>query len=147
VVHGDLKGANVLLDESRRHIKLTDFGCAKLIESTVSKSDINGAITGSLGWMAPEVLMNKGIRRKADVWSLGCLIIEMAVGGNPWGKELSNLDNNYLAMVKILNPTKSPPLPDWISKDCVDFITRCLTREYKERPTAKDMLSHPWIVN
>lgn len=45
--------------------------------------------------MAPEVLNNKGIRRKADIWSLGCCVIEMALGGNPWGNEIANLDNNY----------------------------------------------------
>jgi serine/threonine protein kinase len=88
VVHCDLKGANVLVDEATQKVKLTDFGCAKLFESSISHSDMNGAIRGSLAWMAPEVLMNKGIRRKADIWSLGCLVIEMAVGGNPWGSEL-----------------------------------------------------------
>ena len=56
VVHGDLKGANVLVDETRKIVKLTDFGCAKYLESSVSQSDINVAIRGSLGWMAPEVL-------------------------------------------------------------------------------------------
>lgn len=76
------------MDESKKLVKLTDFGCARLFESSISQSDMNGVIRGSLAWMAPEVLMNKGIRRKADIWSLGCLVIEMLVGGNPWGSEL-----------------------------------------------------------
>lgn len=108
VVHCDLKGANVLVDESGQLVKLTDFGAAKLFESSFSTSDMNGAIRGSLAWMAPEVLMNKGIRRKADIWSLGCLIIEMAVGGNPWGTELFATDNNFQAMLKIVDPTRFP---------------------------------------
>lgn len=85
----------MLVDDSRKNVKLTDFGSAKLVESSISQSDINCAIRGSLAWMAPEVLNNRGIRRKADVWSLGCTVIEMAVGGNPWGNELASLDNNY----------------------------------------------------
>jgi serine/threonine protein kinase len=44
--------------------------------------------------MAPEVLNNRGTRRKADIWSLGCLVIEMLVGGNPWGKELASIESN-----------------------------------------------------
>lgn len=136
VVHGDLKGANVLVDDSRKTVKLTDFGSAKLVESTVSQSDVNCVIRGSLAWMAPEVLNNRGIRRKADIWSLGCLVIEMAVGGNPWGTELASLDNNYQALMRIVDPTKSPPVPEDLSAECKDFISRCLTREYDKRPTA-----------
>ena len=72
---------------------------------------MNGVIRGSLAWMAPEVLMNKGIRRKADIWSLGCLVIEMVVGGNPWGNELFATDNNFQAMMKNLDPNNYPPMP------------------------------------
>lgn len=92
MIHCDLKCANILVDNNGI-VKLSDFGCAKLFESSFSQSDFNGVIRGSLAWMAPEVLMNKGIRRRADIWSLGCTIIEMAVGGNPWGNEL--FDNNF----------------------------------------------------
>ena len=74
-------------------VKLTDFGCSKLFENSLSHSDFSSVIRGSLAWMAPEILMNKGIHRKADIWSLGCLIIEMAVGGNPWGNEV--FDNHF----------------------------------------------------
>lgn len=49
--------------------------------------------------MAPEIIMNQGIHRKADIWSLGCLVIEMAIAGNPWGTEV--FDNNFQAIMKI----------------------------------------------
>ena len=140
VVHCDLKGANVLVDEVTQKVKLTDFGCSKLFESSISHSDMNGAIRGSLAWMAPEVLMNKGIRRKADIWSLGCLILEMSVGGNPWGSELF-AGNNFQAMLKIVDPSSLPPIPseDILSLECQDFIKKCLTREYEARPTALEL--------
>lgn len=106
-------------------------------------SDFNGAIRGSLPWMAPEVVTNKGIRRKADIWSLGCLMIELAVGGNPWGSQLSS--NNFQAIFKIADPTTSPVIPDDLSEDCKDFIKQCLIREYEKRPTAAELINHTWL--
>lgn len=103
-------------------------------------SDFNGAIRGSLPWMAPEVVMNKGIRRKADIWSLGCLMIELAVGGNPWGNQLSS--NNFQAIFKIADPNSFPIIPEELSEDCKNFIKKCLIREYEMRPTALELLSH-----
>lgn len=119
VVHGDLKGANVLVDKDGK-VKLTDFGCSKLFENSFSQSDFTGVVRGSLGWMAPEILQGKGIRRKADIWSLGCLIIEMAIGGNPWGKEL--FDNNFQAIMKIVDSSKLPQIPEHLSKECAGFV-------------------------
>lgn len=81
--------------------------------------------------------MNKGIRRKADIWSLGCVIIEMAIGGNPWGNEL--IDNNFQAMLKIVDPNRNPIIPDYLSNECKDFIRKCLTRDYDSRPTALEL--------
>ena len=48
-----------MVDETKKIVKLTDFGCAKLFENSLSTADMNGAIRGSLAWMAPEVLANK----------------------------------------------------------------------------------------
>ena len=95
--------------------------------------------------MAPEVLMNKGIRRRADIWSLGCLIIEMAVGGNPWGNEL--FDNSFHAIKIIADSNKLPLIPEHLSPLCKDFIIKCLNRDYQSRPTAEELTSHPWISN
>jgi serine/threonine protein kinase len=85
--------------------------------------------------MAPEVILNKGIRRRSDIWSLGCLIIEMAVGGNPWGEEL--FDNNFQAIMKIADPNKLPTIPEELSPLSKDFIMQCLIRDYEKRPTSE----------
>ena len=70
---------------SNGKIKLADFGCSKSFEA--SFSNLKGQIKGSLPWMAPELIVNKGYGRKADVWSLGCVVVELAIGGNPWGDD------------------------------------------------------------
>ena len=69
----------------------------------------------------------------------------MAVAGNPWGNEI--MDNNINAMLHIVKPDKFPPIPDNLSPLCKDFIIKCLNRDYDSRPTAVQLLSHPWISN
>lgn len=49
--------------------------------------------------------------------------------------------------MKILDPNKSPVIPSDISSDSQDFILRCLTREYDKRPTAMELMTHPWMVS
>ena len=77
--------------------------------------------------MAPEVAKSKGFSRKSDIWSLGCTVIEMAVGGNPWGIE--NFDNNLQAFIIIAESNKTPNIPKFLSAECHDFLNLCLKRD------------------
>ena len=89
VLHGDIRSANVLMGQSADGGEL----CAKLADFGCSKRNVN-----SIPWMAPEVVKNVGYGRMADIWSFGCVIIEMGTAQLPWGK----FDNTMLAMYKIL---------------------------------------------
>lgn len=84
IVHGDLKCANCLNQSGV--VQISDFGCSRLISET--DSNMTNSIKGTVPWMAPEVLKSDKPKFSADIWSYGCLIIEMFVGGNPWGGEL-----------------------------------------------------------
>ncbi|KAK6159670.1 hypothetical protein DH2020_003051 [Rehmannia glutinosa] len=94
IVHSDVKCKNVLLGASGG-VKLSDFGFAKKISdenvngNKMSSQCCNG-IGGTPLWMAPEVLRNEGLDFAADIWSLGCTVIEMATGRPPWGGDGSN---------------------------------------------------------
>ena len=79
----------------------------------------------------------------ADIWSLGCVVLEMATGRRPW----HNLDNEWAIMYNIAqgNP---PPLPtsEQLSDDGIDFLKRCFERDPARRATAAELLMHPWIA-
>lgn len=83
VVHRDIKGANILVDNDGM-CKLADFGSAKKIAGFGKER--YASIRGTPNWMAPEVIKSKGHGRFSDIWSIGCTVIEMATGKPPWVK-------------------------------------------------------------
>jgi mitogen-activated protein kinase kinase kinase len=87
IVHRDIKGANVLVD-NKGVIKISDFGISKKVEanllSTAPSHPHRPSLQGSVYWMAPEVVRQTSYTRKADIWSLGCLIVEMFTGSHPF---------------------------------------------------------------
>ncbi|KAL2347238.1 hypothetical protein Fmac_001238 [Flemingia macrophylla] len=135
-VHRDIKGANILVDPNGE-IKLADFGMAKHINASASMLSFKG----SPYWMAPEVVMNtNGYSLPVDIWSLGCTILEMATSKPPWSQY-----EGVAAIFKIGNSKDMPEIPDHLSSEAKDFIQRCLQRDPSARPTAQQLLDHPFI--
>ncbi|KAJ8618840.1 hypothetical protein MRB53_015026 [Persea americana] len=135
-VHRDIKGANILVD-SNGEIKLADFGMAKHITSCTSVLSFKG----SPYWMAPEVIMNfNGYNLAVDIWSLGCTILEMATSKPPWSQY-----EGVAAIFKIGNSKDIPEIPDHISDDGKNFLKLCLQRDPSARPTAAQLLEHPFV--
>ncbi|KAJ1950306.1 ATP binding, partial [Dispira parvispora] len=86
IIHRDIKGGNILVDNQGR-IKISDFGISKKIENEEDRASImsnRSSLKGSVFWMAPEVVKKTHYTRKADIWSLGCLVIEMLTGKHPF---------------------------------------------------------------
>lgn len=137
VVHRDLKGANVLVDLNYC-VKLADFGCSKCDVNTQTFTTY-----GSILWMAPEVLQGAGSGRMADIWSFGCLFIEMLTAADPWGK--AAFDNPMQAIFAIAASERIPPFPETLTDVSRDFLSACLRRLPAERPTAVQLLKHQLI--
>ncbi|KFZ10694.1 hypothetical protein V501_05075 [Pseudogymnoascus sp. VKM F-4519 (FW-2642)] len=153
IVHRDIKPENILLDHNGV-IKYVDFGAAKVI-ARQGKTLINGdssilpkankSMTGTPMYMSPEVIKgeNPGRAGAVDVWSLGCVILEMATGRRPW----ASLDNEWAIMFNIAqgNPPQLPNA-DQLSAGGIDFLNRCFLRDPKQRASAVELLQHEWIM-
>lgn len=144
IVHCDLKCKNVLLGSSG-NIKLADFGCAKRVKDLKQwQWQWQWHCTGGTPlWMAPEVLRDGTLGFAADIWSLGCTVIEMATGRPPWADEV--VSNPVVAMLRISHGDGVPQFPSHFSKEGLDFLARCLEREPNKRCTTGELLSHPFV--
>ncbi|KAL3845572.1 hypothetical protein ACJIZ3_002975 [Penstemon smallii] len=134
VVHRDIKCANILVDTNGL-VKLADFGLAKATKLNDVKS-----CKGTAFWMAPEVVRSRGYGLPADIWSLGCTVLEMLTRRFPY----SNFDCMEAALYRI-GKGEIPHIPNSLSNDARDFILRCLQVDPSLRPTAAQLLDHPLV--
>eukprot|EP00930_Biecheleria_cincta_P046701 TRINITY_DN32247_c0_g1_i1.p1 TRINITY_DN32247_c0_g1~~TRINITY_DN32247_c0_g1_i1.p1 ORF type:complete len:266 (-),score=47.86 TRINITY_DN32247_c0_g1_i1:226-1023(-) len=139
LIHRDVKGANILVDASF-NMKLTDFGSSKISDLSTTFST-----AGSIPWMAPEVMLQQnGNGRKADIWSLGCTILEMATADLPWGKNA--FQNPMLMLQRIACSDSRPEMPSTLP-DALEAVTLlCLQRQVDWRPSASKLLCHPYFL-
>ena len=79
-VYRDLKPENILLDKYG-HIKLTDFGLARILKDNEKAF----TICGTYKYIAPEILLNRGYKKEVDWWSLGCVLFQMLESKAPFG--------------------------------------------------------------
>lgn len=141
IMHRDIKGANILVD-NKGCIKLADFGASKKVVELATISEAK-SMKGTPYWMAPEVIRQTGHNWQADMWSVGCTVIEMATGKPPWSQQFQEV-----AALFHIGTTKShPPIPEHLSPQGKDFLLKLLQREPRLRPSATEMLKHPFVQN
>lgn len=135
-------------------IKFVDFGAAKLIarqgrtlaaDHTATRQGRQGSMTGTPMYMSPEVIRggSTGRHGAVDIWSLGCVILEMATGRRPW----ASMDNEWAIMYHIAQGDP-PQLPtrDQLSDQGIDFLKKCFERDPVKRASAVELLQHEWIM-
>ncbi|TIA87857.1 hypothetical protein E3P99_02902 [Wallemia hederae] len=156
VVHRDIKPDNILLNDIGI-LKMVDFGAAKVLQKnkTIARTRMNdgnkegpaGSLAGTPMYMSPEVIKGEGDKAGVfgamDVWSFGCVLLELCTGRKPW----HGLDNEWAIMFHIGVSGQPPQLPttNELSELGIDFIKQCLIIDPKERPTVDKLLEHPWI--
>ncbi|KAK5005139.1 hypothetical protein LTR28_008079 [Elasticomyces elasticus] len=186
IIHRDIKGANILVD-NHGGVKISDFGISKRVQagsllssSSSSSSSASSAgrrqgprvsLQGSVFWMAPEVVKQTAYTRKADIWSLGCLVVEMFTGHHPH-PSLTQLQ----AIFKIggsSSPSSAsssstaaaasaaaggggggagaaadprPAVPEGVSPAARRFLERAFEVDFERRPAAEELMREEFCV-
>lgn len=139
LIHRDIKAGNILLTRSG-HAKLADFGVSAQLTTMVQKRD---TVIGTPFWMAPEVIQEAKYDYKADIWSLGITLIELADREPPFA-------NIHPMRAIFMIPSRPPPTlhreSAW-SADMVSFLKRCVVKNPDDRANAAELLEHPFVKN
>ena len=140
MVHRDLKLQNILLASKDSYdIRVADFGFSSFFDPKKGFTEI----VGTPMFMAPELLKEEQYDEKVDIWSIGIITYMLLSGRAPFsGKTKKDMHNLILATEINVNKKYF----DEISSEAKDFIKKCCTKNQINRPTAADLLKHPWIV-
>ncbi|CAN2390761.1 positive regulation of sphingomyelin catabolic process, partial [Pristimantis euphronides] len=123
IVHRDLKPQNIMLDASG-HIRIIDLGIAR---DGVTASKVLHGVTGTLRYMAPEVLLRRGYGRAVDWWSLGILVCRIGAGCHPF------YSGPIRKMIQDAITTEEPTIPASTHDDVKDLVRNLLRKNPAER--------------
>ncbi|XBW38207.1 hypothetical protein QEN19_003798 [Hanseniaspora menglaensis] len=178
VIHRDIKGANILID-TQGIVKITDFGISTKLPKRVrnqwlkkkkganedEEDDIDderkASLQGSVFWMAPEVVKQITITSKADIWSIGCVLIEMCTARHPFPEysqmqALFKIGTNVVPKLPTLNEFESEKqslsskykhnkITDLSTKGRI-FLSKCLVLDFQRRPNSVELLNNSWLL-
>ncbi|KAI0817756.1 SMAD/FHA protein kinase [Xylaria sp. FL0064] len=147
IVHRDIKPENILLVDKDIHVKLADFGLAKII----GEESFTTTLCGTPSYVAPEILA-EGRHRKytkaVDIWSLGVVLYICLCGFPPFSDELYSRDFPYTLSQQIKSGRFDYPSPYWdsVGDPALDLIDHMLVVDPEKRFTVDQCLQHPWLT-
>ncbi|KAK0618231.1 CAMK/RAD53 protein kinase [Bombardia bombarda] len=147
IVHRDIKPENILLVDKDLHVKIADFGLAKII----GEESFTTTLCGTPSYVAPEILAENRHRKytkAVDVWSLGVVLYICLCGFPPFSDELTSRDFPYSLSEQIRKGKFDYPSPYWdpVGDPALDLIDSMLIVDSEKRFTIDQCLAHPWMT-
>lgn len=144
IIHRDIKGSNILLDDKKEICYISDFGCSEKAIELLSKTEKK--ISGTLYYLAPELIRaEKELKysKATDIYAFGCTVYEMLNNGNPPFSEL----NPVGFVVQRSNIKGIEKFPQGISEEAKSFLQDCLEEDPEKRKTIPELLNHSFILS
>jgi serine/threonine protein kinase len=141
VIHRDIKGQNILVSK-QGILKLADFGAAQTFDGI--SGGTKHALCGTPAFVAPEIILEVGHDDRADIWSLGCTVIQMLTAETPWTP--MKFGSLYELLHNVAYEDDRPPCNVDISIVLTEFLTLCFERNKVARPSAKELLRHKLLA-
>lgn len=136
IIHRDIKPENILLDKEGR-IKLTDFGWSNYYSE--ENPTLRYTMCGTLEYLPPEIVTEKGHNTGADIWCLGILLFEMLTGSTPFASKGKEQMMSNIIMLKPKFPHSMPPFAK-------DLIGKMIEKDPNKRISAKEIKEHTWLM-
>ncbi|XP_055333747.1 uncharacterized protein LOC129585182 [Paramacrobiotus metropolitanus] len=159
-VHRDIKGDNIFLTSAEPNscLKIGDLGDIKqLVQSLTARREVSHD-KGTFAFMSPEMILGEQnddsciVGRRTDIWSLGCVVIQMITGHAPRFYKPVVKGNGYvaikeqLAIMYFVGKGGSPAIPSDLPEPIMDFLHKCFLRKSTDRPYAPDLKKHPFLT-
>ncbi|KAL3747614.1 hypothetical protein ACJRO7_016419 [Eucalyptus globulus] len=143
VIHRDIKPSNLLVNH-RGEVKITDFGVSVMLASSMGQRD---TVVGTYNYMSPERISGSTYDYSSDIWSLGMVVLECAIGRFPYmqSEDQQSWPSFYELLEAIVeSPPPSAPADQFSPEFCL-FVSSCIQKDPQQRSSSLDLLSHAFI--